>query len=72
VDVAGVSGAGESGVAGGLRVLVVNAGSSSLKLRLLDPADQITGSADLPAPRGIPEAEAVRQTLAGLDRKSVV
>ena len=34
----------------GLRVLVVNAGSSSLKLRLLDPADRLAGSADLPAP----------------------
>jgi len=35
-----------------MRVLVVNAGSSSLKLRVLDPDDAITGSADLPAPRG--------------------
>ena len=48
-----VSGIGEGG---GLRVLVVNAGSSSLKLRLLDPADQIAGSADLPAPRGIADS----------------
>jgi hypothetical protein len=30
--------------------LVVNAGSSSLKLRVLDPADAVTASADLPAP----------------------
>jgi acetate kinase len=35
-----------------MRILVVNAGSSSLKLRLLDPADQVAGSADLPVTRG--------------------
>jgi acetate kinase len=45
-----------------LRVLVVNAGSSSLKLRLLDPGDALLGSRDLPAedagsdPRGIADA----------------
>lgn len=32
-----------------MRVLVVNAGSSSLKLRVIDPADQLAGRADLPA-----------------------
>jgi acetate kinase len=32
-----------------MRVLVVNAGSSSLKLRLVDEADVVTGRADLPA-----------------------
>jgi acetate kinase len=32
-----------------MQVLVVNAGSSSLKLRLLDGRDQVVGSADLPA-----------------------
>ena len=62
----GVAGGAQPGVAGGLRVLVVNAGSSSLKLRLLDPADQIAGSADLRAPRGIADAEAIRQAIAGL------
>jgi acetate kinase len=31
-----------------MQVLVVNAGSSSLKLRLLDARDQLVGSADLP------------------------
>ena len=35
-----------------MRVLVVNAGSSSLKLRVLDDEDRVTDSADLPAPRG--------------------
>jgi acetate kinase len=33
-------------------ILVVNAGSSSLKLRVLDGADSVTAAADLPAPRG--------------------
>jgi acetate kinase len=33
----------------GVRVLVVNAGSSSLKLRVLDSSDGVVGSADLPA-----------------------
>jgi acetate kinase len=32
-------------------ILVVNAGSSSLKLRVLDDNDAVTGSADLPPPR---------------------
>jgi acetate kinase len=32
-----------------VRVLVVNAGSSSLKLRLVDPDDRVAGRADLPA-----------------------
>ena len=41
----------DSGASPGGRVLVVNAGSSSLKLRVLDPADTVTASADLPAPR---------------------
>jgi acetate kinase len=35
-----------------LSVLVVNAGSSSLKLRLLDPGDRVVGSQDLPPPSG--------------------
>jgi acetate kinase len=35
-----------------LTVLVVNAGSSSLKLRLLDAADRVVSSQDLPAPGG--------------------
>jgi acetate kinase len=40
-----------------VRVLVVNAGSSSLKLRLLDGQDTIEHSADLPAgPGGIDTA----------------
>ena len=42
-----------------MRVLVVNAGSSSLKLRVLDDSDQVTGTADLPAPRGLRDRKSV-------------
>jgi acetate kinase len=52
---------------GGLvHVLVVNAGSSSLKLRVLDDSDKVTGTADLPAPRGSAEATAVEAALRSL------
>jgi len=37
---------------------VVNAGSSSLKLRALGPDNEVTASADLPAPRGATSADA--------------
>ena len=48
------------------RVLAVNAGSSSLKMRLLDPDDRVVASADLPAPHGDPAATTViREALAG-------
>jgi acetate kinase len=47
-------------------VLVVNAGSSSLKLRLLSAADEVTGSADLPAPRGRAGAEQIKAAIAQL------
>jgi acetate kinase len=49
-----------------VRVLVVNAGSSSLKLRVLDSSDKVTGTADLPAPRGAADAAAMESTLASL------
>jgi len=45
------------------RVLVVNAGSSSLKLRVLDPADEVTASADLPAPRGAADDSAIKSAI---------
>ena len=35
-----------------MRILVVNAGSTSLKLRVLDDEDRVTAAADLPAPQG--------------------
>ena len=41
------------------RILVVNAGSSSLKLRVLDPADAVVASADLAPPRGPEDGPAV-------------
>lgn len=43
-----------------LTVLVVNAGSSSLKLRVLDHADTVVAAADLPADAGGP---AIRQAI---------
>jgi acetate kinase len=46
-----------------MRILVVNAGSSSLKLRVLDDADAVVASADLPAPRGDTDAPAVREAI---------
>jgi acetate kinase len=49
-----------------VRVLVVNAGSSSLKLRVLDSSDKVTGTADLPAPRGAADAALVESALASL------
>jgi acetate kinase len=49
--------------ADGLRVLVVNAGSSSLKLRLLDADDRLVASRDLPAPRGTVDAAVVAATV---------
>ena len=47
------------------RILVVNAGSSSLKLRVLDRDDSIVASADLPAPRGSTDAAAVAAAIRG-------
>ena len=49
-----------------MRILVVNAGSSSLKLRVLDPDDAVAGSADLPAPRGSADAAEVADAVRGL------
>jgi acetate kinase len=49
-----------------VRVLVVNAGSSSLKLRVLDSSDKVTGTADLPAPGGAADAAAMESALASL------
>ena len=44
-------------------VLVVNAGSSSLKLSVLDAADQLVASASVPADRGTAEAAALGDEL---------
>lgn len=47
-----------------MRVLVVNTGSSSLKLRLLDRADQLEQSADLPADGDGFDPDRLRDTIA--------
>jgi acetate kinase len=47
-------------------VLVVNAGSSSLKLRVLGPGDAVTGSLDLAPWDGSPGDPRLRRFLAGL------
>lgn len=73
---AGVGGAagGADGGSGGdpdtpggpdARILVVNAGSSSLKLRVLDAADAVVATADLPAPRGSTDAGVIAGAVAG-------
>jgi acetate kinase len=49
-----------------VRVLVVNAGSSSLKLRLLDPDDRLAGARDLPARAGRFDQREVAGALADL------
>jgi acetate kinase len=46
-----------------MRVLVVNAGSSSLKLRVLDQRDEVVGSRDLPAPREQGDTGAVAEAI---------
>lgn len=66
-----MGGGGDPGATGapgdrtGARILVVNAGSSSLKLRVLDATDAVVASADLPAPRGSTDAGAIAETVAG-------
>lgn len=45
------------------RVLVVNAGSSSLKLRVLGAGDEVTASADLSAPRGTADSGEIKKAI---------
>jgi acetate kinase len=47
------------------RILVVNAGSSSLKLRVLDATDAVVARADLPAPSGTSDVDAIAEAVAG-------
>jgi acetate kinase len=49
-----------------MAILVVNAGSSSLKLRVLDDQDRVTSSLDLPAPRGRSERTSIEQAVGGV------
>jgi acetate kinase len=51
---------------------VVNAGSSSLKLRVLDGNDTVAAAADLPAPGGPGEAAAIGAALASFGRVDAV
>lgn len=53
-------------------VLVVNAGSSSLKLRALDPDDEITATLDLGSWDGSPDHSEVRKFLGGLPELGAV
>jgi acetate kinase len=55
-----------------VRVLVVNAGSSSLKLRLLDEDDNLQHSADLPAGSDGFDTAALADVLRGWDKPDVV
>ena len=54
------------------RILVVNAGSSSLKLRVLAPGDIVDGAADLPAPRGVTDAPELEDAIRSLGAVDVV
>jgi len=55
-----------------MRVLVVNAGSSSLKLRLLDGEDELDGSRDLALEHGNVDEQELRAALAALGRADAV
>jgi acetate kinase len=76
--VAGLTGGpGRGGVnaggGGGLsRILVVNAGSSSLKLRVLAADDSLVASADLPAPRGSAADAAIADAVRSFGRIEAV
>ncbi len=56
----------------GPRLLVVNAGSSSLKLRVLGSDDTVEGGTDLPAPRGVTDARELEDAIRGLGRVDAV
>ena len=55
-----------------MRVLVVNAGSSSLKLRLVDGDDRVEATADLPADGGSFDDDALADALDGMGRADAV
>jgi acetate kinase len=55
-----------------LRVLVVNAGSSSVKLRLVGDADEVVAAADIAVERGEAEADSVRDAVAGMSAPEAV
>jgi acetate kinase len=51
---------------GRMRILVVNAGSSSLKLRVVDADGSIAASSDLPAVRGAADASGIAEVVQGI------
>jgi acetate kinase len=55
-----------------LRVLVVNAGSSSVKLRLLGPDDALLAERDLSAPQSRVDPAELLDALSGMERPDVV
>jgi acetate kinase len=55
-----------------VRILVVNAGSSSMKLRLLGSDDAVVATADLPAPRGQADETAVAAAIKGFGEVEAV
>jgi acetate kinase len=55
-----------------VRVLVVNAGSSSLKLRVLGPEDDVLASADLAATAGRADEDELARTVAAMPRPDAV
>jgi acetate kinase len=55
-----------------VRVLVVNAGSSSLKLRLLGPGDEVIADHSFDAPRGDVDSGEVEDALRGLGEVNAV
>jgi acetate kinase len=55
-----------------MRILVVNAGSSSLKLRAIDEEDRVTASADLPAPRGQTDQATIARSVEGFEALDAV
>jgi acetate kinase len=55
-----------------LRVLVVNAGSSSVKLRLLGPDDALLADRDLAAPESRVDPSELLDALSGMERPDVV
>ncbi len=57
---------------GPARVLVVNAGSSSLKLRLVDRDEGVLASRDLAAPNGTSDAAEVEAALGAFERPDAV
>lgn len=55
-----------------MRILTVNAGSSSVKIRLLGPADELLAVRDVHADRGRPGPGALEAALSGLDTPDAV